>query len=1009
MRVVPYWRVVFLLLTLTLLRPCAAQQVEVTRYDVDQGLPQSMVNHVVQDSDGFMWLGTGDGLARFDGQRTVVYKHDATDSTSLSHNSIWGLAVQDATHLWVGTRTGLDRLDLRTGRFTRVRTGNDNRDGCWLPLRVQGDSALFYSPLLQALLIITNGTARRMSTDHIDSYVRRTSSNGRKAHLHLRPDSLLTIDLGNGEETVEKLPLRNGENVQDVIQEGHGWLVLTDRNGWLWNGRKEREELPADTRALLERVPGHKCAERAADGTLWLGISGVGVATLYPDLSVRSYHPLLPAEQRPLNINKIAFDRQGNGWVGTDGKGVFTIAPQRIRFGRCMPGQGLPWEPPSWFTLGFAQWDLERVLVSFYQGGLALFDERTLRLTPLGIASLGSSAIAGEHHMLTNDRAGRVWTKEGSWIRAIDPSSGRIVHQLRDTCDIRIGRSVPGDVLLASLCTPLRRVLDTRGVPALAPLHVPAFSDHMKALNNMPQRITMDREDRVWISSETAPLSVWSGRERVVLADRNKVPLDPQLRMTDLAEADDMLWMTSDQGLWQWCAKDLSLLQHFTVHDGLPDQFLYSLLPGEDGSWWISSNNGLIRADAQQHTFTNYTTSDGLQSKEFNSNAAFRSASGRLYFGGVNGFNHFAPDRVRTDGDTALVRMIGLTVQDSAVDPLKLEATPVIELPHGRNSMRIDLAVLEFSAPNSNRYRYRIEGYAKWTTAAPDRPITITNMPHGTYTVEVAGVNGHGLISDPRTLLTIHVPLPFWSSPWAYVLMGSMLVAVVATIAFLIYRGRVKQRVLHTEQIMKDLRIRTRLAQDLHDDVGSGLARIAALARMAEKRADRGDPSTEQVSKVGAISQELMDNLRDVVWMNDPRNGELAALLLRMKEHIRDLCEANDVQCSFTLPEPLPERRIGSAFKRNAFLIMKEAAHNAGKYSGAQQLDLSFAMQEQRFHCTLRDHGKGLGNGPVLGSGNGFTNMRQRAVELGAELAITSPSNGGTSITLSGPLTCLDL
>jgi signal transduction histidine kinase len=479
--------------------------------------------------------------------------------------------------------------------------------------------------------------------------------------------------------------------------------------------------------------------------------------------------------------------------------------------------------------------------------------------------------------------------------------------------------------------------------------------------------------------------------------------------MTDLIEDGDAYWMTSNQGLFEWSANDLSVLKHFTVHDGLPDQYLYGMLPAGDGTWWISSNNGLAHFDPVHSSFSNHTTSDGLQSKEFNSRAAFRSASGRLYFGGVNGFNHFLPADVQSDPDTACVRLIGLTVQDSAVDLRSFGTGSLIQLPYGHNAVRIDLAVLEFTAPEHNAYRYRIRGYVDWTTLPPDRPITLTNMPAGDYVVEVTGINGHGLLSVPFALLRIRVPLPFWASPWAYVLAGSLLVAIVAVIGFLLYRRSVKRRLAHNEQQLKELRVRTRIAQDLHDDVGSGLARIAALGRMAEKRTNRGDASTEQVSKMGAISQELMDNLRDVVWVNDPRNGDLADLLLRLKEHVRDLFEPNGVSCAFAFPEPLPERAIGSTYKRNVFLIMKEATHNAWKYSGAAQLDLSYTVDDHGFTCILRDHGAGLGNGAVRGSGHGLANMQQRALELGAALTITNAPGGGTEVRLAGPLSCLHL
>ena len=984
-----------LLLFAVLALPALAQQVEVTRYDLEQGLPQSMVNHVVQDRDGFIWLGTGDGITRFDGHRFVVYKHDPRDTTSLCNNSIWGIAEADRDHLWIGTRTGLDLLDRRTGRFQHIATGpRTRREGCWQPIVANAQHAIFYSPLNRDLLTITNGKVERRSTGHSDSYCYRIEGDTR-LQMHMRPDTLITLDLTSGEGRSRLMPVALGETVTDMLDLGGRWLILTDRSGWIMNAAGDREELPPATRALMERAPGAKHMARTTDGSLWLGLSGVGACVLRPDLSIDRIYALLPENERPLAITRVQPDRQGNIWIGTDGKGVFEIAPQRIKFGRAMPGVDLPWQPASWFVRGFAQWDAHRVLVSFHQGGLALFDERTGELSPLRIP--GYTATSTIMRMI-NDTNGLVWMSGDNGVLALDPNSGSVVHER--TAPTALVRDEHGGVLLIDAdsmwTTDLR---DNR-------VHITGHPRPMMVADAgaLRARTAIDPLGQWWTSSTMLPIGVWDQQGPLEIAGERP---PPETRMMDLIPAANKeAWMTTTDGLYRWSLTERRVLQHLTIHDGLPDQFLYSMVPAGDGTWWISSNNGLSHFDPSRSTFRNYGARHGLQSQEFNSSAAFRSSSGRIYFGGVNGFNHFMPADVHDDPDTALVRVVHIESRDGIL-PVSVGA---VTLPFGRNDLTIELAVLEFTAPEEARYAYLLEGYdTTWATYLSDRDLYFENLPDGEYRLLVKGINADGLESVAHELLTINVPLPFRASPWAYVLVSSLAVLILAGIAFLLYRRRVKQRLAYTEQQMKELRVRTRIAQDLHDDVGSGLARITALARMAEKRTSRGDPSTEQVSKVGVISQELMDNLRDVVWVNDPRSGELADLLLRMKEHVRDLFEPNGVQCTFSLPDPLPERRIGNAFKRNVFLIMKEAAHNAGKYSGTVLLELSFTLNDHGFDCTLRDHGTGLGDGTVKGSGHGLANMRERAAELGATLTVSTAPTGGTEVRIAGAVACLDL
>lgn len=983
----------------------SAQQAEVTRYDVAQGLPQSLVNHVVQDHDGFIWLGTGDGLARFDGQHFRVYKHDPRDTASLLHNSIWGLAERDDEHLWVSTRVGMDLLDRHTGRFVRQRTGpTDGVDGCWRPLNTTKEDALFYSPLAGDLLRLEQGGPARQHIPHLASYVSYFDPATRVLTQLVGLDTLLTIAVDGSLSSVV-LPNPERQKFTGLLRLKDKWLVLTQGDAWTWSVEQGRGALPDELRPYLHASRGNKLVARGADGKLWLGLSGVGMLVLDEDLHILQVYPLLPPNERPLEITCIAFDRQGNTWVGSDGKGVFKIAPQRIKFGRCMPGQGLRWEPPSWFVRGFAQWDDHRVLVSFFQGGLALFDERTDQLSPLELPSSTMAAIAG--HDLRRpfrDRHGIIWTQDDVDVFAIDPRDGRLVFHHQRPWITTILPDPDGYAILVDRDRVARIVPDGQG-RSMVGENVPNMVSYLGSLPAIPSSIHAVSGQVYFMSSDVTPVSAWRADVQVSI----KGVLD-HVRITHVVRDPGRgVWMTTNDGSYLLDSTDLQVRGHWTIHDGLPDQYLYGMLPDGQGAWWISSNDGLVHFDPEQRRPVNYTVDQGLQSKEFNSHAFFRSGSGRLYFGGVNGFNHFMPDGLESDPDIPRVVIVALTVQDSLVALPSGNGPLIIELPYGRNSLRIDLAVLEMSGPERNRYRYRIKGYSDWTERAADRPVEITNMPDGEWTVEVVGVNADGSVSDASEILVLHVPLPFWASPWAFVLVGSMVVLVMGGLVFLFYRRRVRRRMEKAEQQMKELRIRARIAQDLHDDVGSGLARITVLARSAEKHARSGAPAVDQVEKVRALSQELMDDLRDVVWVNDPRGGELADVLLRIRDHVQDLFAEGHVMCRIDLPVPLPERMVGSMAKRDLYLIAKEAAHNAFKYSGADRVDLLFVMDTDHFRLELRDNGRGLGEVGSEGGGHGLVNMQQRASELGCQLIMDAPLGGGTCIRLVGPVSALDL
>ncbi len=963
------------------------QPAEVARYDVDQGLPQSMVNHILQDREGFMWFGTGDGLARFDGSRFTVYKHDGRDSTSLSHNAIWGLAEADDHHLWVGTRTGLDRLDRRTGRFEHHRTDLPTAiDGCWRPVHGKDPHALFYSPLSSTILHVGPKGVQHHPCAHFPSYCLRPAEDG-GVYLLLSPDSLIHLAADGTTMEVRRIDASDAGKITDMLPLDDGWLMLAERAIFRVARNGTRRTLPEDTRSFFAQHPGEHYLERAADGRIWVACSGVGAVMLRPDLTIEGIRPLLPPGTSAFSARAVYCDRQGNIWIGSDGQGVFRIAPQRIKFGRCMPGMGLPWEPPSWFVRGFAQWDAHHILVSFHKGGLALFDERNDLLSPF------NPPWSSELHRLLNSADGLVWLQGVEGVRAVDPGNGRAVEGLRIQRPGLLALDTDGKAMLVRTDSVFRFSRVSGRITATA---APLAAEVGQRLR-LAERLCVDARGQWWSSGVLAPVGV--ADQKGLLPIAGTAP-GPDTRMTGLWPAGaDRAWMTTNEGLLLWSLPDRRVLEALTVHEGLPDQYTYCMLPATDGSWWVSTNNGLARFEPATRTFRHFSVGQGAQSREFNSDAALRSTSGRLYFGGINGFDHFDPAQVRADPDTAGLAVVALRSQGHD-RPVTLHR---MDLPYPRNDLEVELAVLEFSAPELNRYSFRLEGYdSTWQEHPAARPITYENLPDGRYRLLARGINGDGTEGPVRHLLTVVVPLPFWASPWA-VASGTLLVCLlVALLVFAFLRVRVRRRLELAELEMRELRMRTRLAQDLHDDVGSGLARIAALAGRIDQRRVAEGPGPDTVRRMGAISRELMENLRDVVWMNEPGNGDLASLLLRIRAYAGDLFEGTATGVAFQFPEPLPERPIGGAFKRNAFLVAKEALLNAHRHAAARHVIVRFALTDDGCRLEVCDDGVGAPV-PSSGTGRGLRNLRARAEEAGCMLTFVQCPGEGTTVTLTCP------
>ncbi|MEZ4739996.1 MAG: hypothetical protein R2818_11725 [Flavobacteriales bacterium] len=389
----------------------------------------------------------------------MTYKHDGRDSSSLSNNRIWGLAEADERHLWVGTRSGLDRLDRRTGRFEQMHVGGP--DGCWQVFDVIRKEACSIHPCSWNSC---ESTGKGRSAGPLVIWIRTPTAWRRTAamiHQFQRRDTLRITHPQERTAKSIKLPLDTASEISSILRQGRAGCssVDTHRTNWTRStggcrSRRNWIACYADIRV--------KHAERAPDGKVRLGISGHGVVVLDSALRIVQRYPLLPPEQRPLNItgDRIRSAGQhlgGNGWERCLQDRALTD-----KVGRMMPGQGLPWEPRSWFVRGFAQWDEHRVLVNFFQGGSALFDERdaTLVPAPLDPRTFGAS---GDHGFPLRDGEGRIWMQEGHEIRCIDPHTAQVLHRFTAACGDRMWQGRNGEVLRISTCHPPEHLLPGPG------------------------------------------------------------------------------------------------------------------------------------------------------------------------------------------------------------------------------------------------------------------------------------------------------------------------------------------------------------------------------------------------------------------------------------------------------------------------------------------------------------------------------------------------------------------
>jgi signal transduction histidine kinase len=290
------------------------------------------------------------------------------------------------------------------------------------------------------------------------------------------------------------------------------------------------------------------------------------------------------------------------------------------------------------------------------------------------------------------------------------------------------------------------------------------------------------------------------------------------------------------------------------------------------------------------------------------------------------------------------------------------------------------------------RYQYRLEGSnTEWSLPSEQRAITFANLAPGRYRFLVRAIASDDRSSAPAAV-SFRVLPPVWQRWWFL----ALIFLAITFFLFALYRYRVAQ-------LLEVERIRTRIATDLHDDIGAGLSRIAILSEVARHEAGELPPVGERLSVIARASRELVDSMSDIVWVINPERDQLRDLTQRMRRFASDVFTARDIQLHFRAPDADQHLKVGADVRRQIFLIFKEAVNNIARHSQATRAEITLKIESGRVVLTVTDNGRGFDLTEIT-DGNGLTNMRARARMMNGDLKVASTPGGETKINLTAPL-----
>jgi len=805
----------------------AAGLAQTTRFEhlgIEDGLSQSTVTAIIQDSRGFMWFGTEDGLNRYDGYSFRIFKHDPHDPGSLSFNHINALCLDRSGTLWVGTNGGgLERYDSSLERFSHYRhnpTDPDSLSSDFVMAVIEDRTGTLWIGTNDGGLNALDGSRRRLKR-YRNSPAEATSlgHNSVRAVLEDRSGTIWIATAGGLDMFDRDMDIfvhrrRDPGNPARLVDDS-ATILLEDSRGGLWVGTDaglsvlDQDHSRFSSYRHDPRDPSSLSADEVnalfedSSGTLWVGTSG-GL-----DAFDRSRGRFLrhrndasdPASLSENDITAIYEDRTKLLWIGTRlGLNKLDRARKPFDHFRHIPGDPASLSDDQ--VMMIQEDDRGTIWIGTYAGGLNRFDptRRTFnayRHDPANPASISHDLVMA----FVKDRAGTCWVGTYDGLDRFDPDLGRFrPPELGKDASGPLGR----DPVYALMEDADRRLwIGTRnGLIDVAP-----DRRSFVRYQNDPDRPDSLSSSIVFALLADAAGAVWVGTlnglnrfdrgtgsfVRYLQDPKNPSSLSNNEVLHLVQDRSGSVWVCTAGGLNRF-EPSTGAFVHFREGDGLPNDLIYGALEDGQGRLWMSTNRGLSRFDPRTRTFRNYDVRDGLQSNEFNSGAMLRTRDGLMYFGGVNGFNVFDPRRIRDNPSPPEVVLTDLLISNRSVPirprgntPPLLDAaiseTTALRLSQRERVISFEFAALHFVAPEKNLYAYRMDGFdPEWNMVGHRRFATYTALPSGRYVFRVKASNNDGVWNEKGISLPIRVVPTFWGSRQFRICLAlAVLILVLAT------------------------------------------------------------------------------------------------------------------------------------------------------------------------------------------------------------------------------------
>jgi signal transduction histidine kinase/streptogramin lyase len=701
-------------------------------------------------------------------------------------------------------------------------------------------------------------------------------------------------------------------------------------------------------------------------GALWVGTFKEGVNVYDPVKSKFATVRHKAGESNSLSDNAVrAFweDRRGELWVGTEEGGLDRYNPHTDTFTHYLHDERDPHSLSANTVIALCEDTTGALWIGTYGGGLDRFDRRRNTFIHYKHDAKNIHSIADNRiKALYADRDGDIWIGFATaTIDKYDPGTDSFIgYELRDSTSGAeaqgMTQGIDGDIWIAT------------------------FGDGLYRLNKTTGRIKHYR------NNQSDPHALFTSALYCVTAD-----------------AEGNLWIGSfGRGLFRYNNTTDSFTS-FTEENGLPSNFIKGVLVDTKNNLWLSTSKGLAKFNARTLTCKNFDLTDGIQANEFRTGASYKGNNGKFYFGGEQGYNVFYPDSVRDNPNIPEVVISGFKVFDKPY-PLgeSIFRAKEITLSYSQDMFSFEFVALNYTNPEKNQYAYTLEGFDNnWISCGTRRYASYTHLDGGEYLFRVKASNNDGLWNERGASVKLIITPPYWKTWWFNI--SALLFAFVAVVRIIraieMRKMREKLNTLERETALE--RERTRIARDMHDDIGSRLTEIRLLSELSQQDPIDQRNIKSNLTEISDTARDIVDSFQEIVWSVNPKYDTLDNFADYLTQYASGYLAKAGLLCRLDIPTLLPHLKMSADIRHNLMMVVKEALNNTVKHAGAKMAELNLSFTDSCLTVVIRDDGKGFSLEQGRHFGDGLANMRRRIELIDGKIHIDSTLQEGTTVTLS--------